>query len=335
MQSCNWVFTINNPTWEDDPLKWSGVKYLVFQKERGESGTDHFQGYVQFRCNKRLSALKALHKEAHWEVRQGTHTQARDYCMKEDTRIDGPWEHGVQPAPALKETLTLAMTDVKEGMTELELAEKYGAIWSRNYRALERYRTLCTNRHRSEKTHVTVLFGPSGTGKSRSAFEGFPGCYTKPKGEWWNGYDSHPHVVVDEFYGWLPWDTLLRVCDRYPLLVQTKGGFANFSPTHIVFTSNKAPEDWYSTQNFAPLLRRLDCIVYIDYDGVADVRRGTPPFPLNTSPSSEPGPRDRVAELFAAYDSMPRNAPVRVPDENAPPPNDRTLQHFFSPRGGL
>ena len=70
MQSCNWVFTINNPTWEDDPLKWSGVKYLVFQKERGESGTDHFQGYVQFRSNKRLSALKALHKEAHWEVRQ-------------------------------------------------------------------------------------------------------------------------------------------------------------------------------------------------------------------------------------------------------------------------
>ena len=124
--------------------------------------------------------------------------------MKEDTRIDGPWEHGVQPAPALKETLTLAMSDVKEGMTELELAEKYGAIWSRNYRALERYRTLCTNRHRSEKTHVTVLFGPSGTGKSRSAFEGFPGCYTKPKGEWWNGYDSHPHVVIDEFYGWLP-----------------------------------------------------------------------------------------------------------------------------------
>ena len=193
MQSCNWVFTINNPTWEDDPLKWSGVKYIVFQKERGEeTGTEHFQGYVQFRSNKRFAACRALCPRAVWNVRQGTHTQARDYCMKEDTRIDGPWEHGVQPAPALKETLTLAMSDVKEGMTELELAEKYGAIWSRNYRALERYRTLCTNRHRNEKTHVTVLYGPSGTGKSRSAFEGFPGCYTKPKGEWWNGYDSPP-----------------------------------------------------------------------------------------------------------------------------------------------
>lgn len=332
MQGTNWLFTINNPTWEDDPLKWPGVKFIAFQKERGdETGTEHFQGYVQFKVNKRLAACKALHLTAHWELRKGTHEQAKAYCTKEDTRIDGPWIEGVEPAPAKRNDLSLCMADVKAGMTEVELAEKYEGTWARNHNALSRYRMLCT-KPRKTKTHVTVLFGPTGTGKSRSAFEGFPDAYPKPKGEWWDGYDSHPEVVIDEFYGWLAYDFLLRLTDRNPLFVPFKGGFKPFTSSHIVFTSNEAPEDWYKRFSFAPLLRRLDCIVFIDHQGVADVRRGTPPFPLNTSASPEPGPRDRVAELFAAYDAMPRNASRSVPDENDPPPN-RALEHFFHPRG--
>ena len=131
MQGTNWLFTINNPTWEDDPLKWPGVKFIAFQKERGdETGTEHFQGYVQFKVNKRLAACKALHLTAHWELRKGTHEQAKAYCTKEDTRIEGPWIEGVEPAPAKRNDLSLCMADVKAGMTEVELAEKYEGTWA-------------------------------------------------------------------------------------------------------------------------------------------------------------------------------------------------------------
>ena len=30
----------------------------------------------------------------HLEQARATRAKARDYCRKEDTRIDGPWEHG-------------------------------------------------------------------------------------------------------------------------------------------------------------------------------------------------------------------------------------------------
>ena len=87
----NWMFTINNPT--DDMVKpnaWDKMKYCVWQLEKGESGTPHWQGYITFTRNVRLSWLKAnCSKTAHWEPRKGTHDQARAYCTKEDTRLEG------------------------------------------------------------------------------------------------------------------------------------------------------------------------------------------------------------------------------------------------------
>jgi len=91
------VFTINNPG-EDlqVPASWTGVDYAIWQLEKGENGTPHLQGYVCFTTNKRLSVLKKLHATAHWEIRAGTHTQAKDYNSKLDTRQAGPWEKGTE-----------------------------------------------------------------------------------------------------------------------------------------------------------------------------------------------------------------------------------------------
>lgn len=90
-----WTFTLNNPTPADAPLTWD-VKYLSYQKERGEEGTVHYQGYIELHKNKRLSGVRnQFSKTAHWETRKGTQEQAIAYTQKEDTRIDGPWVKGV------------------------------------------------------------------------------------------------------------------------------------------------------------------------------------------------------------------------------------------------
>lgn len=89
----NVCFTVNNPT--DAAIAWpSNVHYGVYQLERGNNGTRHWQGYAEFSTPMRLEALKRWLPTAHFEGRRGTKQQARDYCMKEDTRIEGPWEHG-------------------------------------------------------------------------------------------------------------------------------------------------------------------------------------------------------------------------------------------------
>lgn len=94
-KSCNWCFTLNNPEGTELPFLPASLSYVVWQLERGESGTPHFQGYAEFKSRQELSALKKWLPAAHWEVRKGSQSEARDYCMKEDSRVSGPWEHGV------------------------------------------------------------------------------------------------------------------------------------------------------------------------------------------------------------------------------------------------
>ena len=222
-QSRAWCFTLNNPIRDEpipdveDPTKW-GAQYLVYQLEEGESGTRHYQGYLYFPSNRRLAALKRLCPRGHFEPRRGTHDQARDYCRKDEGRLDGPWESGEPPAPGKRNDLMFLLQDVKGGMSERDIAEKYGATWARNHNAIDKYRRLVTN-GRDWKTQVTVLYGASGTGKSRWAYQQHPGAYPFRGGDYWCGYDCHDHVVIDDFVsGTLRYGLALHLFDRYPLI---------------------------------------------------------------------------------------------------------------------
>ncbi|MGN7614587.1 hypothetical protein ACQZV8_21155 [Magnetococcales bacterium HHB-1] len=95
----NWCFTLNNPT-NDEHLHLvdlggsSDIRYLCFQRESGsETETDHFQGFVSFRKQLRLSAAKRLiSSRVHLEVAKGTPEQNREYCSKTETAVSGTFE---------------------------------------------------------------------------------------------------------------------------------------------------------------------------------------------------------------------------------------------------
>ena len=70
------------------------MKYLVYQLEMGESGTPHFQGYIQMNKPVRFTHFHPMLERAHFEVSKGTPEQATAYCTKEDTRLEGPWVFG-------------------------------------------------------------------------------------------------------------------------------------------------------------------------------------------------------------------------------------------------
>lgn len=111
--------------------------------------------------------------------------------------------------------------------------------------------------------HVYVFYGPTGTGKSQTAWqEAGPDAYPKdPRTKWWDGYVGQEHVVIDEFRGNIDIAHVLRWFDRYPVLVENKGGTIPFRATKIWITSNLAPEAWYldlDKMTLDALLRRLD-----------------------------------------------------------------------------
>lgn len=66
---------------------------------------------------------------------------------------------------------------------------------------------------------------------------------------------------MDEFRGGIDIAHLLRWFDRYPVIVEIKGGATVFNAENIYITSNLNPRDWYKdvdeeTKN--ALLRRLN-----------------------------------------------------------------------------
>ena len=74
--------------------------------------------------------------------------------------------------------------------------------------------------------------------------------------------ESQETVIIDDFYGWMPFDTLLRLTDRYPMLVDIKGGAVQFTAKRIIITSNEVPDNWYPNVSCLPhrwnaLLRRI------------------------------------------------------------------------------
>jgi len=296
--SANWCFTLNNPTAEIEftDAKWkSHVKFAVYMREVGESGTPHFQGYLELKKSQRISFLRKCLPRAHLERRRGKREQAILYCLKdyiqsiEDRRtaLDGNsqipitipkvhlfgYDKTVETLieecenprrTSLKERLEEVKALLSSGADETEIADKYFDVWCRYYRSFERF-VLLTTPKRTEPTTFVVIQGPTGVGKSRYAMEKYPGAYWKSKDIWWNGYKGEQAVILDEFYGWLPWDTLLRLGDRYPLQTETKGGFIQFRSKVIIITTNAIPDRWYKNAYFPAFARRVSqWIIMID-----------------------------------------------------------------------
>jgi len=269
-QSRYWMFTINNPANNELPGAWNGMTWCVWQRERGEQGTDHLQGYVIFEKAKRITGLKKLNAQAHWEPRRGNHEQARDYCSKEESRVDGPWCCGDEPQDnnqGKRNDLALLKRKLDSGESEAQIAkadDTFG-VWARYSKVVARYQTL-TGQQRNWPVYTHVIWGGAGLGKTRKVLElAGPTAYwlPRPAGQtaWFDGYIGQDTLVIDEFYGWLSLDLLCRVLDRYPFQVETKGGSVPLRISKCFITSNVPPAQWYPKMppvRMRALWRRLE-----------------------------------------------------------------------------
>lgn len=85
----NWCFTWNNypENYRATLATGFGTKSkYIYQQEKGDNGTPHLQGYVEFGCGKRLSTLKKIEEKIHWEPRRGSKMEAVKYCSKKESR---------------------------------------------------------------------------------------------------------------------------------------------------------------------------------------------------------------------------------------------------------
>lgn len=235
-----------------DPSEWPDCTYCVYQLEMcPDTSRLHFQGYVEFTGVKRYSWVQANCEGlegAHFEVRRGTMEEARNYAMKHDTRLDGPWEWGrPKPGQGSRTDLIHLKRALDEGQTITQISENFVGAFLRYGRGIREYKRLHTPQ-RDWPMEIIILVGPSGTGKTRWARQNAgEDVYWKDKSKWWDDYEGQHTIVWDEFYGHcLPYSALLQLLDRYPFRVEGKGTSFQFSSRRIIFTTNQEPELWYN-----------------------------------------------------------------------------------------
>lgn len=252
-------FTANLPEGKDfadypmEPLyRILKCSFLVAQPE--EEGHKHWQGYAEFPRRKLGSAiLNGLAKwgiKAHVEPAAGTAAQNVTYCTKEETSVQPELRftagEAKQDGQGSRTDLSAMVEAIKAGATDKDLLELDTRNFMVHHKAFAMVRQILAPK-RTEPSKLIFIYGPTGTFKTRTAMTLEPEVVEWDAGRFILGYTGSKESVLFDDFEWEKMNPkfFLRLVDRYPMDIGTKGGSMCWAPKVIVFTSNDDPTSWW------------------------------------------------------------------------------------------
>lgn len=274
-ENVNLQFTSICFTWNNwSPVVYDYLKglvphtfsYLIMGQEIGEEeGTPHLQCYAELTTRKRFKQLRKILYNRHFARRMGTQLQAIEYINNNPKKPNPVWhEFGTRSMQGQRNDLhKIVQVALSAGMREV-------AAISTSQQQIRHAESALVwlEQVRDFKTKVIWIHGRSGSGKSRKAREmceelGDWYCKTGTNGKWFNGYDAHKVLWLDDvtpdFFG--PgvntFAFLLAICDRYPCALESKGGQRQMLATTVIITSLNHPKVLFN-DDAGELARRID-----------------------------------------------------------------------------
>lgn len=272
----SFCFTIFNQfTLEDIKTKFDAAEYYVFGEEIcPTTGKAHLQCFVYFKNPRSEKAVWKIIPGVHVETCKGSPEQNRNYCVK-----SGKYhEKGECPRQGKRSDLDEirdVLKDTNSMRKVVEIATSYQAV--KMAEVILKYNET----PRNWKPEVYWLWGPTGTGKTAAAYDILgKDCYTcLATGRWFEGYDGHKNVLIDDIRGdFMKFHDLLRLLDRYAYRVETKGGSRQFLAKKIVITSPYLPDNIYPncSEDIAQLNRRIHKFVCFSNEALANLSKIIP-----------------------------------------------------------
>lgn len=225
-----------------------------------KTGRPHHQGYMYSKARPTRKTIRAmLPPGTHVESAKGSPQQGYAYCTKEKIL----YERGDRPMMGKRNDIVKVREILKETGSMREVVRNVNS-----YQACRMGELILKydERKRDFKPTVRWYWGPTGSGKTKTAMEETKDPWVSGKNlKWWEGYDAHSHVIIDDFRkDFCTFHELLRILDRYEFRIENKGGSRQLLAELIIITSCYKPEDVYDTrEDVGQLLRRIDEVRYI------------------------------------------------------------------------
>lgn len=255
-----WILTVPYHEWT--PYLPTGVTWIRGQLELGDSGYKHWQIVICLTKKGRLASVRSIFGSHHAEITRSA--AADEYVWKDDTAVIGTrFELGKKP---FRRSCANDWDAIWESAKDGDIGAIPSSIRIQSYAAIRRIAADYA-RPVAIVRSCMVYWGPTGTGKSRRAWDeaGLDAYPKSPRSKFWCGYQGNANVILDEFRGAIDIAYLLTWLDRYPVLVEVKGSSVVLRAEKIWITSNIHPAEWYpglDPSTLEALLRRLTIVQF-------------------------------------------------------------------------
>lgn len=242
------------------------IRYAIYGEEIcPKTKKVHWQSYIELFKPARLSAIKKIYDDntIHCEPRRGTRDQARDYCMKDNKYEEyGKWIKG----QGHRTDLESVVEELKNGkpLSELMIEQPYIYCQYRNGLKDIAAEIAKRNSPKWRDLDVTLITGPTGSGKTRLAMQHAEYRIQGTQLAWWQDYQGEDCICIDEYSNDVKITEMLNLLDGWNLKLNVKGSHTYANWTKVYITTNLKLHQIHSNateEHRNALFRRINNII--------------------------------------------------------------------------